>query len=159
MSKKRLSRVFEPSTRTETEKPPGPEKRVRASQDPPIAEAKRILIIDDDESVLEVTQRIVKRLGFRVLTAHDGQEAVDLARSFEGEIHLALLDMGMPVMGGVETYPLLRETRPKMKVIIYSGYKLDDRAQALLDAGASAFIQKPFHIGVLRAEIRRALEG
>ena len=62
------------------------------------------------------------------------------------------------MMSGVEAYPLLMEARPEMKVILYSGYELDATAQALLKAGASAFIQKPFQISTLEAEIRKALE-
>jgi CheY-like chemotaxis protein len=102
--------------------------------------------------------KLLTRFGYSVLTATNGQEAIEVARTFDGEIHLVLLDMGMPVMGGAEAYPLLRHARPEIKVIIYSGYELDATAQALLDAGASAFIQKPFQMTALGAEIRRALQ-
>ncbi|MBN1584215.1 MAG: PAS domain S-box protein [Anaerolineae bacterium] len=118
-----------------------------------------ILVIEDDESVYHITQRILKRLGYQTLYAHNGEKAVKIAQTFDGEIHLALLDMGMPVMGGTETYPLLRAARPDIKVVICSGYDLDATAQSLLDIGVSAFVQKPFRIQSLGAAIRKALES
>jgi len=116
-----------------------------------------ILVIDDEPVVLEVTREILERLGYRILCAHDGQEAVEIAQSYEEDIHVAVLDMGMPVMGGAQAYPLLMKARPNLKVLISSGYELDPAAQALLDAGASAFIQKPFRAHVLATTVRKAL--
>jgi hypothetical protein len=116
-----------------------------------------VLVIDDEPVVLQVTREILERLGYRVLCAHDGQEGVEIAQSFPEEIHVAVLDMGMPVMGGAQAYPLLMKARPNLKVLISSGYELDPAAQALLDAGASAFIQKPFRAHVLATTIRKAL--
>lgn len=118
-----------------------------------------ILIIDDEPAVVNVIKRIVEHLGYKTLAARDGREAVQIARTFEGEIHLAILDMMMPVMNGPEAFPLLREARPQMKIIIISAFGLDASSQSLLDAGASAFIPKPFRIAHLAGEIRRALDA
>jgi CheY-like chemotaxis protein len=146
-----------PAIRAEAKRPK-PEKAIQAHMDLPTARTATILIVDDNESVLKVTQALVQRMGHQTLVAHNGREAIELARTFDGEIDLTLLDMGMPVMNGAETYPLLVQARPKMQVILFSGYDLDTKAQAVLDAGARAFIQKPFQMSVLRAEIRKALE-
>jgi CheY-like chemotaxis protein len=124
-----------------------------------ISGTETILVVEDDKLVLEMITKLLTRLGYSVLVANNGQEAVEIAQTFDGEIHLVLLDMGMPIMGGAQTYPLLRQARPATKVIIYSGYELDATAQALLDAGVSAFVQKPFQMSVLGAEIRKALQG
>ena len=97
------------------------------------------------------------RLGYQVLTANHGQAAVDVVREHEGDIHLVLLDMGMPIMDGPTTFPLLREARPEMKVLLFSGYELDAAAQALLDAGASGFVKKPVAFRTLAEEIRTVL--
>ena len=123
----------------------------------PVASPRTILIIEDDELVSRLALRMVTRFGHCPLVARDGLEAVKIARTYDGEIHLALLDMGLPIMSGEEAYPLLMEARPGLKVIIYSGYRLDASAQALLDAGASTFIQKPFRMHVLEQAIRQAL--
>ena len=118
-----------------------------------------ILIIDDEPAVVNVIKRIVEHLGYKTLAARDGREAVQIARTFEGEIHLAILDMMMPVMNGPEAFPLLREARPQMKIIIISAFGLDASSQSLLDAGASAFIPKPFRLAQLAGEIRGALDA
>jgi CheY-like chemotaxis protein len=123
-----------------------------------ITGTETILIIEDDELVRKMMDKLLDHFGYSVLIATNGQEAIEIAQAFDGEIHLALLDMGMPVMDGAETYPLLKQARPDIKVIIYSGYELDATAQALLDAGANAFIQKPFQMNALGAEIRRVLQ-
>ena len=129
------------------------------SRGTPEGESETILIIDDEPLVLDVTQRMVEHLGYKTLTARNGAEAVEVARTFEGEIHLAMLDMWMPVMDGWEAYPLLKQARPQMKVLIVSGHGFDASIQALLDAGACAFMRKPFDLEHLGGEIRRALDA
>ncbi len=116
-----------------------------------------ILVIDDELMILEVTQAILEHLGYHVLVAENGREAIDIARSFDGIIHLSILDIGMPVMGGTDAYRLLMEARPEMKVLISSGYELDESARELLNAGASAFIAKPYRASSLGRELRKAL--
>lgn len=118
-----------------------------------------ILIVDDEPAVVNVIKRMIEPLGYTTLSAPNGREAVELAKTYEGEIHLAILDMTMPVMDGAKAFPLLREARPEMKIIVISAYGLDRSSQALLDAGASAFIPKPFRRAELAAGIRRALDA
>ncbi len=117
-----------------------------------------ILVVDDQQMVLDIAQKILVRLGYQVLLARDGREAVEIARNYDGEIHLALLDLTMPRMGGSEAYPLLMRARPQLKVLVCSGYELDSASQALLDAGASAFVQKPFRLRTLASQIRESLD-
>ena len=123
------------------------------------AGTETVLLIDDEEIVQCVTAQILEELGYRVILARNGLEAVEIAKTFDGDIHLALLDMGMPIMGGAQTFPLLIQARPKLKVVICSGYELDPAAQDLLDAGASAFIQKPFRAQTLANALREAIES
>jgi two-component system cell cycle sensor histidine kinase/response regulator CckA len=117
-----------------------------------------VLLIDDEETVIAVGSRMLERLGYTVVVARDGREGVELAQTHPGPIDMALLDMGMPVMGGKEAYPLLMEARPGMKVLICSGYELDTTAQEVLDAGAQGFIHKPFRFRELAAELREILD-
>ena len=123
------------------------------------AGAETVLVVEDDKAVREVTQFMLKSLGYQVLAAGGGLEAVELAQREDGKIHLALLDMEMPVMNGSKIYPLLTQARPGLKVIVYSGHELDASVQALLDAGARAFIYKPFDLKTLAAEVRRVLDS
>ena len=136
---------------------PVEERRIRRAPLPRGSET--ILVIDDEEMVLAVARELLEDLGYTVLLAHNGQEAVDLARIREDPIHLSILDLGMPVMGGVQAYPLLMEAQPAMKVVICSGYGLNPAAQGLLDAGADAFVQKPFLAENLVGQIRHVLDS
>jgi PAS domain S-box-containing protein len=117
-----------------------------------------ILLVDDDEAVVDVTKSILERLNYRVLVAGHGIEAVEIARTYRGEIHLALLDMGMPLAGGAEAFPFLRAARPDMRILISSGYEMNEVVQGLLAAGASAFLQKPYRVSALARGIRRVLD-
>jgi signal transduction histidine kinase len=144
--------IYLPATEVVAKKPPQPEIAIPTG-------SETILVIDDDEMVLSVTRQLLERLGYQTLMARNGKEAVDIARTYAGTINLALLDMSMPIMNGSEAYPRLMQARPEMKVILCSGYDLDTTAQALLNAGASAFLNKPCRLEVLASEIRKALDA
>jgi two-component system cell cycle sensor histidine kinase/response regulator CckA len=103
-----------------------------------------ILVIEDEEAIMDLNRQLLERMGYRVLEARTGKEAVDLAETFDGDIDLALLDIKLPDMGGEKVYPLLIKARPDLKVIVCSGYSIDGPVQDVLDAGAQAFVQKPF---------------
>ena len=118
-----------------------------------------VLIIEDEEPLLDLFRQILERLGYRVLMATTGKQAVELARTFDGQIELALLDIKLPDMDGGRVYPLIMEARPDLKVIVCSGYSIDGPAQAILDAGAEGFIQKPFSIAPFAEKLKEVLEG
>ena len=117
-----------------------------------------LLLVDDDEAVIEVTKAILERLHYQVLVARHGIEAVEIARTHPGAIDLVILDLGMPLAGGAESFPFLRAARPNMRVMISSGYEMNDVVQGLLSAGADAFLQKPYRISSLARGIRQVLE-
>lgn len=102
------------------------------------------LVIEDEETEVGITRAVLEKLGYHVLEVKSGMEAVNLARTFEGEIDLVFLDIVLPDMGGEEIYSLLMEARPDMKLIVCSEYANDGLVKRLLDAGVQAFIQKPF---------------
>ena len=118
-----------------------------------------ILVIEDEEPLVELFRQILERLGYRVLQARTGREAVEFAKTFDGQIDLALLDIKLPDMDGGRVYPLIMEARPDLKVIVCSGYSIDGPAQAILDAGAEGFIQKPFLIAPFAEKLKEVLEG
>ncbi len=117
-----------------------------------------ILLIEDEEMIMTVEKTMLERLGYSVLPAKSGEDAIDIVKNFNGNIDLAILDMGLPDMGGEELYPLLMGFRPNLKVIVCSGYSVDGPAQDVLDAGAQAFIQKPFAFTELSAKLRLVIE-
>jgi PAS domain S-box-containing protein len=118
-----------------------------------------ILIVDDDEVVLDTTRAMLEHLGYRVLTANRGKEALNAAKTVKNSIDIALLDIKLPDMEGGRLYPLLMELCPNLKVIVFSGYTIEGPAQEILDAGAQAFIQKPFSLSVLSRKIDSVLAG
>jgi signal transduction histidine kinase len=118
-----------------------------------------ILVIEDEEPLVGLFRKILERLGYRVLLARTGKEAVELAKTFDGQIDLALLDIKLPDMDGGSLYPLIMAVRPDLKTIVCSGYSIDGPAQAILDAGAEGFIQKPFSIAPFAEKLKEVLEG
>ena len=115
------------------------------------------LLIEDDEMVLDIGQRFLEKMGFRVLVAKSGKEAIDIANAFEGEIDAALLDMVLPDLPGKEIYMEIVKIRPNLKVIVCSGYSIDGPAQEILDCGAQDFIQKPYSLAGLSEKLYKVL--
>jgi len=118
-----------------------------------------ILVIEDEEPVMKISRAILERLGYRVLEARTGQEAIDVVKTFDGHIDLALLDILLPDMSGNDIYPLIMEARPDLKVIVFSGYSIDGPAREILNAGAENFIQKPLTIAALSEKLKKTLGG
>jgi PAS domain S-box-containing protein len=116
-----------------------------------------ILVIEDEEPVMKVSRIILEKMGYSVLEAKTGQEAVDVVKTFDGHIDLALLDILMPDMNGNDIYPLIMEARPDLKVIVFSGYSIDGPAREILNAGAEDFIQKPFAMADLSEKLKKIL--
>ena len=118
-----------------------------------------ILMIEDEEVVIEVTQAMLEMLGYRVMVAKTGKDAIHIAETFDGQIDLALLDIKLPDIDGRNLYPLIMKARSNLKVIVFSGYSIDGPARKILDAGAHDFIQKPFSLATLSEKLKEVLEG
>ena len=125
----------------------------------PLNGTETLLLIDDEGMVLDVTKKMLMRYGYRVLTANNGAEALEIAQSADDEIALAILDMGMPGLSGPDTFPLLRMTRPEMKILICSGFEKDEEIQRLLRQGASSFIRKPWRLQEMLTKLRSLLDS
>ena len=107
---------------------------------------------------MEVSRAMVEKIGYHVLEAETGKEAVDIACTFDGQIDLVMLDIVLPDMRGEKVYELIMEARPNLKVIVYSGYSNNGSAQEILDAGAQCFIPKPYKFKALSKKIQEVLE-
>jgi two-component system, cell cycle sensor histidine kinase and response regulator CckA len=118
-----------------------------------------ILVVDDEQSVAAVTKDILEDLGYRVITAGSGQEAVSLYMEYGGQIDLVVLDMIMPGMSGEKTFETLLSIDSGVKVILASGYSLDDQTRRIMARGCRGFIQKPFRIHEISRKIREVLDG
>ncbi len=113
-----------------------------------------LLVIDDEPPVRESTARLLVRLGYQVLTAADGQEGLRLFQQASPRVALVLLDLSMPGLSGPETLRALRESRPEIPVLLFTGYDQPETA-ALPVQG---ILRKPLRLRELQERIRRALD-
>ncbi len=116
-----------------------------------------ILLVDDEVGVRAAAAAILERMGFSVVQAKDGVEALELYRDKVDSIDLVLLDLTMPRMDGIETLAALRRISPTVRVVIASGYGQQEVAERFGNDGPLAVIQKPYHIGALRALLASVL--
>ena len=120
-------------------------------------EPKTILLVDDEDMIWDVISDMLQQLGYRIILAGDGTEAVEIYRENPGMIDLVILDMLMPNMGGRETFFLLKELDPNVKVLASSGYVSQEEIQDVMDAGAAGFLRKPYRLADLARKIHEII--
>ncbi len=113
--------------------------------------------MDDEEIITDVTGRLLGELGYQMITANSGAEAIKLYAQKHGEIDLVIIDMIMPGMGGSDTFDQLKTINPSIRAILSSGYSLNGKAQAIMDKGVRIFLQKPYRLHDIAKKIRQAL--
>jgi nitrogen-specific signal transduction histidine kinase/CheY-like chemotaxis protein len=118
-----------------------------------------ILLVDDEAVILDVCKDMLSVLGYEVLVARGGREAVDTYRARSAQIDLVILDMIMPDISGERTFDELKTIDPRVRVILASGYSMTGDAEKILAKGAGAFIQKPYQISELSQRIAQVLKG
>ncbi len=116
-----------------------------------------VLLVDDEAKVRKVTQQMLERAGFSVLTASDGLKAIDTYRRNSDDIVCVLLDLTMPNMGGEETFKKLLGIRPDVRVIMSSGYGEREVVERFVDQGLAGVIQKPYLSAKLVTKLREVL--
>lgn len=117
-----------------------------------------ILIVDDQETVWDFLIEVLQKLGYSVLLAENGLDAVEIYENNPGQIDLVLLDMIMPHQGGHTTFYKLKELDPGVCVLLSSGFVSHNEVDDLLANGAAGFLPKPHRIATMAAEIRRILD-
>jgi CheY-like chemotaxis protein len=115
------------------------------------------LVIEDEQMVMDMTRTILEKLGYHVLKAKTGKEAINICKTFDGDINLAILDIVLPDMHGKEIYEKIMEVRRNLNVIVCSGYAMNGPVQGILDAGAQGFIQKQFSFAELSGKLKEVL--
>ncbi len=120
--------------------------------------AEHILVVDDEEAVRTVIQRSLEHLGYTVVVASGGAEALAVFSEAPQRFSLVIMDMIMPHMSGDQLFYKLREIHAAVRVLVASGYSSDNRTKAILSDGALGFIQKPFAVDELAHEVRRCLD-
>ena len=140
-----------------------------ASEEPAVREAKSpdtlltgtetVLLVDDEPMITDVGGEMAASLGYKVITANGGLDAVEKYKEHQSEIDIVVLDMVMPDMGGGPTFDRLKAVYPDVKVILSSGYSINGEASAIMDRGCSGFIQKPFNLMQLSHKLREVLDS
>ena len=117
-----------------------------------------IMIVDDENAVRSLVQFSLGKLGYTVIEACDGVEALEVYQARGGAIDIVLIDLIMPRMGGRETYVRLKDLNPGIRALFATGYGIDQNTKDLLATGALGIIQKPYEMVSLENEIRRVLD-
>ncbi|MEE2678076.1 MAG: PAS domain-containing protein [Myxococcota bacterium] len=145
-------RVLFPQTESqETAPEPGSERRVGHGVQ------ATVLIVDDEESVLEIGAEFLKRAGFDVITAPGGREALGILEDRGEEIEAVVLDLVMPEMDGEQTFREIRRLRPEMPVIVTSGYSEERTAERFSGDRIEGFLRKPYEPDELTEKVEAAL--
>ncbi len=140
--------------------PPAAGERQPIAEPPPAGRpggTQTVLLVEDDEVVAEIGVKMLRRLGYRVILARGGRQALSVYREHGRAIALVILDVVMPEMSGSETFERLMKIDPQVRVLLASGYALDGQAQVILKRGCLGFIQKPFSLETLAQKIEAAL--
>jgi len=117
----------------------------------------KILLAEDEVSVRLVTKRMLKRLGFEVLTAGDGFEAVNMFKDNASDLRMVMLDLTMPVMDGEEAFLEIRQIKPDIPIIIASGYSEHEVTARFTGRDLAGFVQKPYEYQTLQKRIKEVL--
>ena len=115
-----------------------------------------VLLVDDEESVRSIAQRMLARLGYQVLTATDGAQALQVFQAHRDRIALVLLDLTMPNLDGERTLEELLRLQPRLKVILSSGYDENEVTRRLEGQGMAGFVQKPYTLENLAEVLKKA---
>jgi len=116
-----------------------------------------LLLVDDEDLIIDVGEQMLRKLGYEVLLASGGEKAIEVYTDNQDRIDMVILDMIMPDMGGGETYDRLKGINPDVKVLLSSGYSINEKANEILERGCNGFIQKPFDLRELSEKIEAIL--
>ncbi|MCG8633879.1 MAG: response regulator [Desulfobacterales bacterium] len=133
----------------------GPQEPGREESLTPIVSGKgRILLVDDEKGVIEVCSEMLETLGYEVLVAESGAQAVSIMKKEPFGVDLVILDMVMPGMNGYDTYEQLRALSPDTRVLVCSGYSKEDEIRQMIAKGCNDYIYKPFDVAMLSEKIQ-----
>jgi two-component system cell cycle sensor histidine kinase/response regulator CckA len=139
---------------------PASEKRVSKpvkGSEQVIKGSETILLVDDEETVLDLGAQMLEQLGYTVIEAKGGAEAIEIYKTRRDDIDLVMLDMIMPEISGGEVCVAIKEINPQVRVLLSSGYSIEGQASAILKRGCDGFIQKPFSVERLSMSVGEIL--
>ncbi len=142
--------IYLPASEKRVSKPlKGGERVIRGTE--------TILLVDDEETVLDLGAQMLEQLGYAVIEAKGGAEAIEIYKTRRDDIDLVMLDMIMPEISGGEVCVAIKEINPHARVLLSSGYSVEGQASAILKRGCDGFIQKPFSVEKLSMSVGEIL--
>ena len=114
----------------------------RIVEELPIKQDNTILIVDDEENIASLLKRFFEKKGYKTLTAQSGAKAIELVK--QEDIAVALLDIQMPGMDGLQTLEELLKIKPKLGVVMLTGLQEDEKVKKAIEMGAYNYVLKPF---------------
>jgi len=145
-------RIYLPATRETSKRTVRSKQKSEGKGDK--ADPTTVLLVDDEQDILTVGRDLLSALGYKVLAARSGEEALKIYAEKQDTISLVILDIIMPRMGGNDTFDGLKSINPSVKVLLCSGYSIEGEVSRILNKGANGFIQKPFTLEGLDKKIR-----
>jgi len=136
-----------------------PEPAPKQKADEGIGKKEIIMLVEDEQMLLELLKSVLEEEGYPVVTAANGEEAVEIFRQIKNEIGLVLTDMGLPKLGGWEMFEKLRVIDPDVKVILASGFVDQEMRTDMINRGAKDFVQKPYVPNAILKRIREVLDS
>ena len=125
----------------------------------PSGHRELVMIVDDEDFISMLAQRVLADDGYRVIVARDGFQAIDMYRKLRDQIALIILDFTMPVMDGADVFAELLEINPEVPVVLSSGFAEQSRLQSMLARGLRGFIPKPYTHQKLLSQVRSTLDA
>lgn len=136
--------------------------RETREESPPFEQMQKgsetVLLVDDEDEIVNVGKNFLEKLGYKPLIARNGLEAVELFRSYKDEISLVVLDLIMPKMNGKQAFSEIKDIQSDAKILISTGYAVDDKIEGFLNQGCHGFIQKPFSLNEFARSLRIILD-
>jgi hypothetical protein len=117
-----------------------------------------VLVVEDQDGIRDIVKESLRRNGYKVLIANDGEEALQMAAAYPDPIHLLITDLVMPNIGGRELAQRLTPQRPTMKVLFMSGYSEQSALEIEATSQSATVLQKPFSLDALARNVRRVLD-
>ena len=120
--------------------------------------SETVLLVDDEEDIINVGKNFLEKLGYKAIIARNGLEAVEIFNLYQDEIALVVLDLIMPRMSGKDAFARIKEIQADAKILISTGYTVDDKIEGFLNQGSHGFIQKPFSLNEFACALRKILD-
>jgi len=124
----------------------------------PVGGTETILLVDDEDFILDLGDQILKKFSYKLITAPDGESALEVYRKKKEKVNLIILDFIMSGMGGRKCLEKLLKINPRARVLIASGYSVSGPTKEALEAGAKGFISKPYDVKQMLKAVREALD-